>query len=173
MSGVLSTTSSSDGFSATSVVIFDVLAFLGVILNSAVLAPVLFSPNVRRRAAWCGIIFGCILFSLSYLFTVAWQLGQPPPFGMCMFQAALVYPTVLQGAIAYTCFVIDFYMHMSALLFKKEGAAVIHGTPVVLIAAPWVAFLISFVAVFASAKDASLVQLNHLRSTEIGGPFDF
>lgn len=98
-----------DDFNATELAVFDALAFIGLALNAAVLAPVIFSPSVRRTTTWSGLIISFIIYSWSYLVIFPWQrlLSQFPPFGLCFLQATLVFASPALVTMSYTAFVID------------------------------------------------------------------
>lgn len=83
--------SSRDESNSTQITAFNILAFLGVFLNVAALAPALFLPTVHRRTTWYGLVTSWIIYSTSYLLLLGRQTGPEPPFGLCICQAALIY----------------------------------------------------------------------------------
>lgn len=84
--------SAEPGFVRKDITIFNFFASLGVISIIAVLAPALFSPRIKRSATWYGELTSWLVYSVSYILLFGHQLGpKPPPHGLCMFQAVLVY----------------------------------------------------------------------------------
>ena len=73
--------------------IFNTLAFLGLFLNSAVLAAALLSPHIRRRSAWFSSMVAWIIYAISRLLILGHQTGSGPPYGTCLAQAVSVYAT--------------------------------------------------------------------------------
>ncbi|PBK71596.1 hypothetical protein ARMSODRAFT_1002687 [Armillaria solidipes] len=75
------------------IVAFDTLQVLGLVLLLALLAPAIFSPNVKRTATWFGMTVSVIIYCVSYsiLMFVGGQDGPEPSAGVCLFQACLVH----------------------------------------------------------------------------------
>lgn len=76
----------------TSVIIFDVLVYLSVLLTVCTLLPALFSKTVERSSGWYSLVTGLLLYSLSYGLIIGRQKGphEPPP-GLCVTQTLLIY----------------------------------------------------------------------------------
>ncbi|KAF8067057.1 hypothetical protein FPV67DRAFT_1227160 [Lyophyllum atratum] len=141
------------------VTIFNTFAFLGVFLNAAVLAPVIFSPNVRRRTVWSGLILSWIIYSMSYLLIVGRQLEvQAPPFGLCFLQAVLLYASPMLCILSYTCFTVDLFLQLSAIIFGNRTAEFMVRWTKVLVILPWVGFVGVIMEVFLVVHDPSVVQ---------------
>ncbi|KAK1227476.1 hypothetical protein PQX77_009539 [Marasmius sp. AFHP31] len=73
--------------------VFNVLQVIGFTLNWLILATAVISKEVNRTRVWhlfmTGWVFWCIAHAL--LFITGHQVGQDPPAGLCLFQAALIY----------------------------------------------------------------------------------
>ncbi|KAK0189846.1 hypothetical protein F5146DRAFT_1002043 [Armillaria mellea] len=82
------------------VVAFDTLQMLGLVLLLALLAPALFSRNVKRTATWFGMIVSVIIYCVSYsiLMFIGGQDDSEPSPGVCLFQVCLVYSTPILPA---------------------------------------------------------------------------
>lgn len=93
----------------TLVIAFDTLQVLGLVLLLALLAPALFSSNIKRTATWFGMIVSGIIYCASYLILmfIGGQGGSEPSTGVCLFQACLVHSTPIFGTSCALSFVMD------------------------------------------------------------------
>jgi hypothetical protein len=71
--------------------LFNSLYFIGLIFLTIVILPPIFSRNVLRSPLWFAFMGSWMLYCFSFLLLVGQQLGPEPPFGICLFQAALVH----------------------------------------------------------------------------------
>ncbi|KAG5722764.1 hypothetical protein E4T56_gene7965 [Termitomyces sp. T112] len=117
--------------------VFNVLLFLGLFLNVAVLLPALFSSKVHRRNAWYNVLISWMIYSLSYLLILGYQHEHEPPFGICLAQAALVYSCPTLCALTLVCLLLDYYILASALTFEKDANPLVLK---LLLLFPWIAF---------------------------------
>ncbi|TFK75193.1 hypothetical protein BDN72DRAFT_832546 [Pluteus cervinus] len=101
--------------SSTLISVFNVFSVLGIFLTSATLIPVL-CFRVRRRPAWISQMVFWLVYSISYFLLLGRQIGQAPPFGLCILQAALIYASPASCAFGVTCFMVDFYMAWRSVL---------------------------------------------------------
>lgn len=74
--------------------VFNVVAALGVFSTAFVLAPAYFSSRVKRSRIWFGLLTSYLIYSAIYLLLAGRQFDAEPPFGLCFFQAVLVYGIV-------------------------------------------------------------------------------
>lgn len=156
---MLETSPVSDGPNVTEIAVFDAFAFLGLLLNAAVLVPVFFFSRVRRQTAWSGLIVSFFIYSLSFLAIVRWQTdSQMPPFGLCILQTALIYASPTLVGISYICFTVDFSLQLSTALFGQGRVESIARRTNILVILPWLCFFTVFVTVFLIVEDPSLIQ---------------
>ncbi|KAF8896323.1 hypothetical protein BD779DRAFT_1466301 [Infundibulicybe gibba] len=82
--------------------VFNILAVLGLVLMAMTLAPALLDTlHVHRSKSWCGQIVAWMVYSGGFLILYGRQDGPDPPFGICVFQAAMIYaaPVMLSSAL--------------------------------------------------------------------------
>ncbi|KAJ6581574.1 hypothetical protein B0H19DRAFT_1115891 [Mycena capillaripes] len=61
-----------------------------------------------------------MLYCFSFLLLVGRQIGPEPPFGLCIFQAALIHAVPSLATIAGVCFVIDLYCTLRLSLLRTD-----------------------------------------------------
>ncbi|KAK0213584.1 hypothetical protein IW262DRAFT_317797 [Armillaria fumosa] len=124
----------------TLVVAFDTLQALGIVLLLALLAPALFSPNVKRTATWFGMIVSVIICCVSYsiLMFIGGQDGPEPSAGVCLFQACLVHSTPIFAVSCALSFVMDLSVSFFCTFLGKTPPRV---TPIILLASSSLLFL--------------------------------
>ncbi|TFK75194.1 hypothetical protein BDN72DRAFT_562474 [Pluteus cervinus] len=112
--------------SFTLISVFNAFSILGIVLTLATLAPVLFF-GVHRRPAWISQMLLWLVYSTSYFLLFGRQVGNAPPWGLCAFQAALIYASPASCSFGVTCFMIDFYIEWrSTLTGRKTPARVVY-----------------------------------------------
>jgi hypothetical protein len=97
-------------------VVFDVLQLLALVLLVAMLLPALLSKSVHRMKTWFNLIVACIVYCISFLLLLGHQSGPEPPFGLCLFQAGLIYAAPSTIAAAGLVFVFELYLRLSSTL---------------------------------------------------------
>ncbi|KAK0213561.1 hypothetical protein IW262DRAFT_315548 [Armillaria fumosa] len=115
------------------VIVFDTLQVLGFVLLLALLAPALFSPNIKRTATWFGMIISVIIYCASYSFLmfIGGQDGPEPSPGVCLFQACLVHSTPALSIFCVLSFVVELLVHFFRTF---RGQTPSRMTPIVLLA---------------------------------------
>ncbi|PBK71601.1 hypothetical protein ARMSODRAFT_1083042 [Armillaria solidipes] len=115
------------------VVAFDTLQMSGLVLLLTLLAPALFSPNVKRTATWFGIIISVIIYCVSYsiLMFIGGQDDPEPSPGVCLFQACLVYSTPILSVFCALGFIVELLVHFFRTSRGKTPSRV---TPIILLA---------------------------------------
>lgn len=130
---LLSDTSEMEATRFTEIVIFDTFACLGLFLNLVVLAPTLFS-GVCRKVPWASLILSFILYAITYMLLIGRQRPtQHPPYGLCFFQASLVYSVPLLWVFARwiesvtspmflikLCYLIHLFCHRCKAVFTSR-----------------------------------------------------
>ncbi|PBK92478.1 hypothetical protein ARMGADRAFT_1080549 [Armillaria gallica] len=108
------------------IVAFDTLEMSGLVLLLTILAPALFSPNVKRTATWFGMIVAVITYCVSYsiLMFIGGQDDPELSPGVCLFQACLVYSTPF-------LFIVELLVHLIRTFRGKTPSRV---TPIILLA---------------------------------------
>ncbi|KAJ3851438.1 hypothetical protein EV368DRAFT_83534 [Lentinula lateritia] len=75
------------------IIVFDIMNVVGLLLTGLVLLPALLSPMVSRTSTWMALMASSIFYSSSYLLLL--PIGQrsvaQPGYGICLFQASLIY----------------------------------------------------------------------------------
>jgi len=104
----------------TEVSFFNALTAIGILSLTLVIAIAHFSPTVHRSQLWFRHMFSWIVYSASYLLLIGHQFGAPPPFGLCMLQAALIYAAPTFPTLSALCFVVDLYIGLSAIVQNKR-----------------------------------------------------
>ncbi|KAJ6576547.1 hypothetical protein DFH09DRAFT_363315 [Mycena vulgaris] len=80
-----------DRNSFTLLAVFNSLQIFGLSLVVVALTAWM-SPRVHRISAWYSFMASWMFFCLLYFIMVGQQVGAEPPFGVCITQAALIYP---------------------------------------------------------------------------------
>lgn len=73
------------------VIVFDVLAFIFLVLLLVVLLTAAVSHQVQRKGSWFNFMLPVALYPASFLLLLGEQNHTQPPFPLCMLQAVLVY----------------------------------------------------------------------------------
>ncbi|KAK0433408.1 hypothetical protein EV421DRAFT_1430304 [Armillaria borealis] len=130
------------------IVAFDTLQVLGLVLLLALLAPAIFSPNVKRTATWFGMTVSVIIYCVSYsiLMFVGGQDGPEPSAGVCLFQACLVHSAPIFCASCALGFVTDLLVSFFCTFLGKTPPRV---TPIILLASSSLLFLIGVLEALA------------------------
>ncbi|PBK92472.1 hypothetical protein ARMGADRAFT_161566 [Armillaria gallica] len=123
------------------VIAFDTLQVLGLVLLLALLAPALFSSNIKRTATWFGMIVSGIIYCASYLILmfIGGQGGSEPSAGVCLFQACLVHSTPIFGVFCALSFVTDLSVSFFCTFLGKTPPRV---TPIIFLASSSLLFMI-------------------------------
>ncbi|KAF7356542.1 hypothetical protein MVEN_00987800 [Mycena venus] len=122
--------------------VFNSLFTVGLVLLVVVIGPAIFSRNVRRSPLWFAFMGSWLFYCISGLLLVGHQLGPDPPFGICLFQAALIHSVPTLGTVAGACFIVDLYCTLRVALLRSYWIPM-RRTPT-LLAFPAVAFLFLF-----------------------------
>ncbi|KAI3614018.1 hypothetical protein WG66_010831 [Moniliophthora roreri] len=88
-------------------IIFDVLHGSALFLLLLTILPPLVSKSVRRMKTWYALMVSSIMFSSSFLLLLGQQSGPSPAFGVCVYQAGLIYATPATLSAAGLTFVIE------------------------------------------------------------------
>ncbi|KAJ7431779.1 hypothetical protein B0H11DRAFT_2128769 [Mycena galericulata] len=102
------------------VTIFNTFSALGVVFLALIVATAYFSPTVHRSELWFRHIIAWIVYSAAFLLLIGHQEGSNPPFGLCLFQAALIYAVPTFPTLSAFCFVADLYIRLSSVVYKKR-----------------------------------------------------
>ncbi|KAK0189860.1 hypothetical protein F5146DRAFT_1052955 [Armillaria mellea] len=142
------------------VIAFDTLQVLGLVLLLALLAPALFSSNIKRTATWFGMIVSGIIYCASYLILmfIGGQGGSEPSAAVCLFQACLVHSTPIFGISCALSFVMDLLVSFFCTFWEKTPPRV---TPIILLASSSLLFLIGGLnALVTGLNDPGTVRRN-------------
>ncbi|KAF7367795.1 hypothetical protein MSAN_00843700 [Mycena sanguinolenta] len=105
---------------AVNVTVFNISSILGVVSLTLIVATAYFSSTVRRSDLWYRHIIAWIVYNTAFLVLIGHQGDPDPPFGLCFFQAALIYAVPTFPTLSAFCFVADLYIRLSAVLFNKR-----------------------------------------------------
>ncbi|KAJ7116063.1 hypothetical protein C8R44DRAFT_794053 [Mycena epipterygia] len=122
---------------------FNSLYFIGLGLLAIVILPPLLSRNVSRGPLWFCFMGSWMLYCVSFLLIVGRQLGPEPPFGLCLFQAALIHAAPAFATLTGVCFIVDVYFALQLAMSPKSQWVPKRRTPF-LLALPIVVFFVLF-----------------------------
>ncbi|KAJ7582005.1 hypothetical protein C8J56DRAFT_1168094 [Mycena floridula] len=93
---------------------FDTLQFLGLFSTFGIVVTAVFSSKIQRGMTWYFFMAELVVFCIAYLLIVGHQSGDDPPFGWCLFQAALIFAVPAMCAFSALAMVVQLYITMSA-----------------------------------------------------------
>ncbi|KAJ7170501.1 hypothetical protein C8R43DRAFT_93055 [Mycena crocata] len=140
------------------VTVFNITSFIAVFSLTLVVATAHFSPTVHRSGLWFQHMISWILYSVSFVLLVTRQLGPEPPFGLCLMQASLVHAVPVLPTLSAFCFVVDLYIGLSAVVYKKRKIR-----PTLskfLLKLPQTVFIGVFLVVLLAIQDSGIVSRN-------------
>lgn len=73
------------------VAVFDSLGFIALVLLSMMLISVIMQRKIHRNKTWFSLMVSWMIYTLSFLLFIGEQFSSEPPFGFCLFQAALIH----------------------------------------------------------------------------------
>ncbi|KAL4268392.1 hypothetical protein AB1N83_001586 [Pleurotus pulmonarius] len=91
------------------IAVFNTLQMTGLVLPLAVILTTWLAPTVKRFPAWYNVIISWIISSSSSLLLIGRQTGTKPPFGLCLFQAMLLYVAPVTNACVCLCFALEIF----------------------------------------------------------------
>ncbi|KAJ6531858.1 hypothetical protein B0H19DRAFT_459361 [Mycena capillaripes] len=102
--------------------VFNFLQIFGFLSIAIIVLTAWLSPRVRRTPAWYFFMSSWMFFCLSYFFIAGQQVGaEPPPFGICVTQAALIYAAPPLTSCVSLSFLLQLYTTVSSVL--RHGQA--------------------------------------------------
>ncbi|KAJ3883190.1 hypothetical protein F5051DRAFT_485973 [Lentinula edodes] len=97
------------------IIVFDIMNVVGLLMTTLVLLPALLSPMVSRTSTWMALMASSIFYSSSYLLLL--PIGQrsvaQPGYGICLFQASLVYGAPVLVSFAGWAYVLQLYFGLA------------------------------------------------------------
>ncbi|KAJ7233168.1 hypothetical protein C8J57DRAFT_1382314 [Mycena rebaudengoi] len=136
--------------------IFNITSCLGVASLALVAATAYFSSTVHRSGLWFRHIISWIVYTAIFLILIGHQIGDtPPPFGLCLVQAALIYAAPTFPTLSAVCFVVDLYIGLSAVVHRKRKIRPALTT--FLLRFPLIVFVLVFIEVLLSIGDPKTV----------------
>ncbi|KAK0236699.1 hypothetical protein EDD85DRAFT_1023515 [Armillaria nabsnona] len=144
----------------TLVIAFDTLLVLGLVLLLALLAPALFSSNIKRTATWFGMIISLIIYCASYsiLMFIGGQDGPEPSPGVCLFQACLVHSTPPFSIFCGLSFAMELLVHFFRTFRGKTPSRI---TPIILlVSSSFLSFCVALEVLVVGLKSPGDVQRN-------------
>ncbi|PBK92509.1 hypothetical protein ARMGADRAFT_1063466 [Armillaria gallica] len=142
------------------VVAFDTLQVLGLVLLLALLAPALFSSNIKRTATWFGMIISVIIYCVSYsiLMFIGGQDDPEPSAGVCLFQACLVHSTPALSIFCALSFVVEMLVYFFRTFRGKTPSRI---TPIILLASSsFLSLCVALEVLVVGLKGPGAVQRN-------------
>ncbi|KAJ7588463.1 hypothetical protein C8J56DRAFT_1050532 [Mycena floridula] len=140
---------------------FDTLQFLGLFSTFGIVVTAVFSSKIQRGMTWYFFMAELVVFCIAYLLIVGHQSGDDPPFGWCLFQAALIFAVPAMCAFSALAMVFQLYITMSASLAHLSDR--VHGMiDLSLLAFPIFIFFLVVVEITAAglANPPSVVRSN-------------
>ncbi|KAJ3966883.1 hypothetical protein EV361DRAFT_933284 [Lentinula raphanica] len=102
------------------IIAFDVMNVIGLLMTSLVLFPALLSRTVVRSSAWIALMTSSMFYSSSYLLLL--PTGQrsvsQPAYGVCLFQGSLVYSAPVLVSFAGWAYVLQLYIGLFLFMPK-------------------------------------------------------
>ncbi|KAJ8074972.1 hypothetical protein PM082_019299 [Marasmius tenuissimus] len=105
---------------APAYVAFDVLQATALFLSLVTLIPAVISPKIRRMRTWFALMISAVVYCSSFLVLIGRQAGPEPPFGLCVYQAGLIYAAPPTMAAAALTFVIELHWRLFSALTNIE-----------------------------------------------------
>ncbi|ESK80732.1 hypothetical protein Moror_2973 [Moniliophthora roreri MCA 2997] len=137
-------------------IVFDVLHGSALFLLLLTILPPLVSKSVRRMKTWYALMVSSIMFSSSFLLLLGQQSGPSPAFGVCVYQAGLIYATPATLSAAGLTFVIELHWRLcSAFTGQELDYARVN---MILFLPPIVHLSIFFLTLFFGLSNPSLVE---------------
>ncbi|KAF8901451.1 hypothetical protein CPB85DRAFT_1439138 [Mucidula mucida] len=100
---------------------FDSLACLSSFFMGLFLLTARLNPQIHRSRAWYIMFTTLAVFPLLYLTNAPYQFqSKDPPFGLCLFQAALIYAGPPTSTLAVLCYMLDVRSHFSVHMAMSE-----------------------------------------------------
>ncbi|KAF7336669.1 hypothetical protein MVEN_02101700 [Mycena venus] len=139
---------------APAFVVFDVLQLLAFVFLVAMLLPALLSQRIERMKTWFNLVVSCVVYCVSFLLLLGHQSGPEPPYGLCIFQAGLIYAAPVAVAAAGLVFVVELYLRLSSALCMTQVNE--RHITILLFVTPLAHCIVFWVAIFTglSRKDA-------------------
>ncbi|KAJ3574174.1 hypothetical protein NP233_g1931 [Leucocoprinus birnbaumii] len=97
------------------VVLFDSIVLVSAVLSLCTFLPAILSRKVQRSIGWYSLMTAWLVYTISYGLLIGKQEGPEPAFGLCLFQALLVYAVPPLVSTGMTCYYIEFYLIISGL----------------------------------------------------------
>jgi hypothetical protein len=156
--------------SSTQLILFNTISTTAMLLNALAIITVT-CANIKRSRTWFAQLYACFIYSLSLLLIVGRQGGGEPPFGLCFFQAALIYAGTAFVAYSFACLVLEFYIQLVSVLHRRVFRRLWVS---LLVLSPWAVFgfvfLLSMLVVSSPSgveRDAASHAYCHVSSSEI------
>jgi len=137
-------------------VAFDVLQLLALVLLVAMLLPALLSQRIERMKTWFNLVVSCIVYCISFLLLLGHQSGPEPPYGLCIFQAGLIYAAPTTVGAAGFVFVIELYLRLSSTLCATQVNQ--RHITILLFISPVAHCIVFWVAIFTGLSHQGSVQ---------------
>jgi len=105
----------------STIIIFDVMNVVGLLLTSIALLPALLSSTVSRTSTWIALLVSSIFYSSSYLLLL--PIGQrtvaQPAYGVCLYQASLIYSAPVFVSFAGLSYVLQIYFGVPGMVSRS------------------------------------------------------
>lgn len=85
------------------VVAFNVVQIIGLVMLGAVLLTACLVKDVKRSSAWYLFMATWLFYTAAHLLLAGQQIGPNPMFGLCLFQASLIYSTPVLFVFPFVC----------------------------------------------------------------------
>ncbi|KAJ7641604.1 hypothetical protein FB45DRAFT_359968 [Roridomyces roridus] len=134
---------------------FNAFAIIGALFLTLIVGTAYFSTTVSRSELWYRHIIAWIVYDAAFFFLIGHQQDAVPPFGLCIFQASLIYAVPTFPTLSAFCFVADLYIRLSSVIEnKRKIRPALHKF---LVNMPLFVLLSVFIEVLVLVQDASVV----------------
>ncbi|KAL0958295.1 hypothetical protein HGRIS_000443 [Hohenbuehelia grisea] len=124
----------------TLVVISITCLISGLGLSLLILATASLSPRIKRLSTWFNLLITGIVFAISNLLLIGHQSGPQPPFGLCLFQAMMLYGVPALASFSSAIFCIEMLLLVRHVL-RADHKKTVQPARRYLLAIPWIAHL--------------------------------
>ncbi|KAJ7641598.1 hypothetical protein FB45DRAFT_1054078 [Roridomyces roridus] len=104
----------------TQVAVFNSFAILGILLLTLIVATAHFSAKVHRNELWFRHLIAWIIYDVAFILLLGRQEDAVLPFGLCVFQASLIYAVPTYATLSAFSFVADLYIRLSSIVLGKR-----------------------------------------------------
>ncbi|KAJ3773509.1 hypothetical protein FB446DRAFT_532019 [Lentinula raphanica] len=89
-------------------------------VSTTYLFALLSKRRLSRFKTWFALMISSLVYCISFLLLVGHQTGPEPPFGLCLFQAGLIYAAPPGVAAAGLAFVVELFLRLTTTMDNRQ-----------------------------------------------------